>query len=124
MRIFLLLALFSTIIHTVQAQRECSSFDYQQQLLSDSDLRNRAVEIENFVQRKLNANRLAGKPHAGVVFKIPVVVHILYNKNEENISDERVFSQIAVLNRSFRRLHADTTNTPDAFKAIAADSGI
>ena len=124
MRIFLLLILFSTIMHTVQAQRACSSFDYQQQLLSDPDLRNRTVEIENFVQRKLNSNRLAGKPHAGVVYKIPVVVHILYNKNEENISDERVFSQIAVLNKSFRRLHADTTNTPDVFKAIAADCGI
>ena len=60
---------------------------------------------------------LAAKPQgAGISLKIPVVVHILYHQSEENISDEKVFSQIRILNESFRRLNADTVNTPDAFK--------
>jgi Pregnancy-associated plasma protein-A/Secretion system C-terminal sorting domain len=55
------------------------------------------------------------------VIIIPVVVHILYNTNEQNISDQQVLSQIDVLNKDYRRLNADAVNTPMAFKNVAAD---
>ena len=58
------------------------------------------------------------------VIIIPVVVHVLYNNSIQNISDEQVISQINILNADYRRLNADTTNTPDAFKNVAADSRI
>jgi hypothetical protein len=48
----------------------------------------------------------------------------LYNKPEENLSDERVFSQIKVLNECFRKLNADTAKTPAAFRSLAADCRI
>lgn len=106
------------------AQRTCISFDYEQQKLKDDPtLKNKITGIENFIQRK-SASKIAGKPHEGSVVTIPVVVHILYNKSQENVSDEKVFSQIKVLNESFRRLSADTVNTPEWFKGIAADCGI
>lgn len=47
---------------------------------------------------------------------IPVVVHILWNKTRENISDSQVLSQIKVLNEDFNGLNADTINTPGYFK--------
>ena len=37
------------------------------------------------------------------VYTIPVVVHIIYRTNAQNISDTRVFEQIQVLNEDFRR---------------------
>jgi hypothetical protein len=43
---------------------------------------------------------------------------------EEKISDAVVHSQINVLNNCFRRLNADTINTPLRFKASAADCSI
>jgi hypothetical protein len=58
------------------------------------------------------------------VIVIPVVVHVLYNDNNENISDEQVKSQIAALNKDYRRLNADTINTPLPFKSVAADTRI
>lgn len=58
------------------------------------------------------------------VIIIPVVVHVLYNNSIQNISDEQVNSQINILNADYRRLNADTTNTPYAFKNVAADSRI
>ena len=58
------------------------------------------------------------------VIIIPVVVHVLYNTNEQNISDEQIISQITSLNKDYRRLNADTVNTPGAFKSVAADTRI
>lgn len=58
------------------------------------------------------------------VITIPVVVHILYNKSEQNISDEQVMSQLKVLNEDYRRLNKDAANTPDVFKQVAADTRI
>lgn len=58
------------------------------------------------------------------VIIIPVVVHVLYNNTIQNISEDQINSQINILNADYRRLNADTINTPDAFKNVAADSRI
>ena len=58
------------------------------------------------------------------VIIIPVVVHVLYNNTTQNISEAQVISQINILNEDYRRLNADTINTPEAFKNMAADSRI
>lgn len=55
---------------------------------------------------------------------IPVVVHVLFNNEAQNISDAQVKSQIDVLNRDFRRLNSDTNLTPAAFRNLAADARI
>ncbi|MEO8765203.1 MAG: M43 family zinc metalloprotease [Ginsengibacter sp.] len=58
------------------------------------------------------------------VIVIPVVVHVLYHNSAQNISDEQVLSQLLVLNNDYRKMNADTLNTPGAFKNIAADTRI
>lgn len=55
------------------------------------------------------------------IITIPTVVHIIYHTDEENLPDSIVYNQIEVLNHDFRRLNADTANTPDFFKPVAAD---
>ena len=55
---------------------------------------------------------------------IPVVVHVVYNNSTENISDDQVHSQIAVLNKDFRKLNEDGVNVPIPFKPMAADGRI
>lgn len=52
---------------------------------------------------------------------IPVVVHVVYRSNPENITNERIASQMAVLNEDFSRLHADTMLTPAAFKPVVGN---
>ncbi|HKZ66500.1 MAG TPA: M43 family zinc metalloprotease, partial [Chitinophagaceae bacterium] len=123
--IFTLLLVLATASQLV-AQRECFSFNYEEQQLKNNPfLKNKIADIENFIQRKLNTpSGIAAKPHMGSIIKIPVVVHIVYNRAEENISDEKIFSQVQILNEIFRRRHADTANTPEGFKSIAADCGI
>ncbi|WP_315816307.1 hypothetical protein [Paraflavitalea speifideaquila] len=55
------------------------------------------------------------------MIKIPVVVHVLYNTPDQNISDAQIKSQIEVLNKDFRKLNGDTVNIPAMFKHLAAD---
>ena len=55
------------------------------------------------------------------VITIPVVVHVVYQEEQENISDEQIFSQIAVLNQDFRRLNANAGSVPPPFAPLAAD---
>lgn len=55
---------------------------------------------------------------------IPVVVHIVYERQEQNISNDQVKSQIAVLNKDFRMKNTDASFIPAAFRHLAADSRI
>jgi len=60
----------------------------------------------------------------GEVIVVPVVIHVLYNSKDQNISDAQVLSQINVLNEDYRRLNADAVNTPAPFRGVAADARI
>ncbi len=58
------------------------------------------------------------------VITIPVVVHVVYHTNSQNISDEQVKSQIEVLNEDYRRQNVDTVETPAIYKPLGADCNI
>ena len=58
------------------------------------------------------------------IITIPVVVHVVWNTNAENISDAQIFSQIDVLNKDFGRTNVDVINTPSIWQGIAADCEI
>lgn len=62
---------------------------------------------------------------ANEIIKIPVVVHIItYLPDPTETSDEKVKSQIEVLNQDFRKKNTDYTNTPAEFIDRVADVGI
>ncbi len=124
MRTFLLLtgAIVFSFVQT-KAQRACSTADYRQnELRNNPSLATQANKIEDFIQHRIAA--AVNARVEGVTYKIPVVVHILYHLPGENINDEQVFAQLDMLNKCFRRLNADTANTPAAFKSRAADCEI
>jgi hypothetical protein len=58
------------------------------------------------------------------VIRIPVVVHVLFNNEQQNISEAQIRSQLASLNKDFRKLNADTAFIPPAFRSLAADCRI
>jgi hypothetical protein len=63
-------------------------------------------------------------PAADEIIRIPVVVHVLYGKDELDVSDEKIASQLAVLNQDYRKRNADRGKTPAEFAPRAADAGI
>jgi hypothetical protein len=58
------------------------------------------------------------------VTAIPVVVHVVYNTAQQNISDAQIQSQIDVLNQDYRMINSDLSSVPNAFKPLVADSRI
>ena len=55
---------------------------------------------------------------------IPVVVHVVWNQPEENLSDELIEAQIQVLNEDFNRMNADTGNLRSMFEWVAGSADI
>lgn len=51
------------------------------------------------------------------VLTIPVVVHVIYNTHQENISDAQIQSQIDVFNEDFRKMNSDVSGVPAEFTA-------
>ena len=58
------------------------------------------------------------------VLTIPVVVHIVFNSDAENLADSVIFNQIATLNADYRRVNADADNLRDTFNTIVGDTFI
>jgi hypothetical protein len=81
--------------------------------------------LPNSLLRMVAATERLGTMLRGTpVYTIPVVVHVVYNTNAQNISDAQVQSQIDILNQDFQKLNADTTAVPSAFKPLIADCKI
>jgi hypothetical protein len=53
-------------------------------------------------------------------YTIPIVFHVIYTTPYGNISDAQIIDQVAILNKEFKRLQADTALTPVPFKSLAA----
>ena len=58
------------------------------------------------------------------IYKIPVVFHVVYNTDAQNLSDEVIQSQVDVLNEDFRRLNSNASETRPEFLPFAGDSQI
>jgi hypothetical protein len=109
------------ITTSLMAQRQCASSTYiDLQKVADPALTSRIAAIEYFIRQE---NTFAARENGEVssIIRIPVVVHVVYKNEAQNISDAQINSQIDALNRDFRRLNADSVNTPDRFKYLAAD---
>ena len=57
-------------------------------------------------------------------YYIPVVFHVVYNSNEQNIPDSVLISQLEVLNEDYRRLNNNASETREEFLEFAGDANI
>jgi hypothetical protein len=60
----------------------------------------------------------------GSKMTIPVVVHIVWNTPEENVSDDVVYAQIDILNKDFNAKNSDLDRVPNTFRPLIATEGI
>jgi hypothetical protein len=92
-------------------------------MAANPSLRDKMRQIEDFTQRKI-ASGEALRVTAKNEIESPVVVHVLYNKPEENISDAQIQSQIDVLNEDYNSRNSDNRLVPSLFSARKADVGV
>ncbi len=101
----------------------CGHDEMRQRLIaSDPTFLQREAEYEAEIQQLIRDNAVMRDEH--VVVTIPVVFHILHLGGRENISDEQVMDQLAILNRDFRKLNPDLSTAIQHYQNIAADTRI
>jgi PKD repeat protein len=99
---------------------------YSHEKLLEQISQNSALQNELDLQEQNTNNWIlknANKKQNGII-TIPVVVHVLYNTSDENISYSQIQSQLDVLNQDFRKSNSDAVNVPSAFSSYAADAQI
>jgi Pregnancy-associated plasma protein-A/Secretion system C-terminal sorting domain len=90
---------------------------YFSKVFDNDDLKVKALKafqkqkIANFIQPRS-------------VLIIPVVFHIVYSSEEENICDELIYSQLDKLNEDFSFQNTDKASIPNEFKNTGADTEI
>lgn len=113
---FLLLFVFASIFSVAQEDQlhRCAEHNAP---LTDSE--KRLIEQNNALIKQYSSH--SNLRSQALVYKIPVVVHVVYNTDAQYVSVEQVLTQIAVLNQDYRRTNSDTGLAPSVFKSIGAD---
>src|SRR3954470_25010490 len=101
---------------TSAPRRTCATMPHHFHL-ADTD----AVYRENrrAIETRTRAARLVTRTS---VVRIPVVVHVLYHTDSENIDQSQIDSQVAALNRDYRLLNPDRSQIPAPFGVFAGDT--
>ncbi len=111
MRIFKLITLFSlalTPLFVIGQQRNCGTMEHLEMMQQEyPQMATNMAEIESRTEQFIQNGEHLEK---NATITIPVVVHVVYKTNAQNISDAQIFSQIDVLNEDFRRTNADANN--------------
>jgi len=107
--------IFSPNYLLAQFQKCYSQIRFEKRMQADPELRERYLNslTESIVENKNNA-----------IITIPVVVHVIWNLNRQNISNEQIQSQIDVLNKDFRALNSDLLPQNHPFRSLVGDAQI
>ena len=117
---FAALLLLASLANVSSAQREHSCYSSEMNNLSLQN--NPQLQIDRQVLEDWTARygQLERRNNA-VVYVIPIVFHILHQYGAENISDAQIYDEVAILNRDYRKLNADTSVIIPDFVPLAAD---
>ena len=117
----LTLFVFGSISTWAQEANRCQHTEAVQALISQDP--HQAIAIQD-AHEQVNEIISQRTNTSGTVYWIPVVVHVVYNTAEQNISVTAIQSQLDVLNADYRGLNADQNEVPAHFSNLVADSEI
>lgn len=117
----LLFVCFSLITSHLTAQTRCLTHEVHQKKMEMDALYRKHFELEN--NRILN-NGIIASSMLDTTITIPVVIHVLFNSAEQNISDEEIQSQIDILNEDFAANNASSLDVPTDWINLITDSKI
>ncbi len=106
-------------------RRMCGASEAHQRLCEcDPGFRERRSLIHLQAETFMLNGRAAKSIDSGKIRKLPVVVHVVFNTPDENISDAQIRSQIKVLNRDYSATNPDKSSTPTPWKGLIIDARI
>jgi len=80
------------------------------------------ADYAELVQRYQTTETVDGKKR--VIYRIPIVFHIIHEYGAENISDAQVRDEVDILNEDFRMLNADISQVIPQFDTVTGDAHI
>lgn len=86
------------------------------------DLRLERARLKERIRQSVDSGE--AQTVARELVTISTVVHVVYNTEEENVSDEQVASQIDALNRDFRARNENQSKVPAVWQGLVADAQI
>ena len=101
----------------------CITHKKQAALLADPAMAKQIAKEKAEFEAMLNNMDKSGSEKA-VQYTIPVVFHILHNGGVENTSKEQIMSALAILNRDYAMLNADTATIQAPFQTIRSKADI
>jgi hypothetical protein len=122
--LFFIVLIFISLANLIAQQKnKCSSVKIREQrIMDDTSLLLQIQNSEILTQKWILDN--SKKSKSNQVITIPVVVHIVYNKIVENISDAQIFSQIEILNQDFRLKNSNALPINHPYYQYTADTKI
>ena len=123
------ITIFFFSVATGQISNRCGSNEMiKQQMAKDPAYAKKVEELlknkGHYGNNQKGRPENPGKPPAPRSITIPVVVHVLYNAPEQNISDAQVQSQIDVLNEDFTATNSDYNNYDAGYGSVKGDLDI
>lgn len=105
--------------------REGESVEYCHQHIKLIESLKDSVFARQFEKDQAESQKLSKNPvEKGIVYKIPVVFHVLHNNGIENITHEQIIDGLANLNRDFRLQNLDAATVHAEFQGMPADAEI
>ncbi len=95
----------------------------EKHLIKNTKLKSKMDTIEKQCQAFIALSK-SGKITDLDTITIPIVVHVIYSKTEENICNQQILSQVEVLNQDFSKTNKDIDQIPQEFKNSASDINI
>lgn len=119
LRYSLLLLSFLSLSYNWATAQKCYTSQRRAEIVKNyPGIADNIQKIQNFTEDWIAQNQSKSQRE---LVTLPIVVHVIYNSEEENISEEQILSQIPVLNEGFRKRNANFGETPNAFQSFAAD---
>jgi hypothetical protein len=108
---------------TVGPRRQCGTMAVYHRLCEmDPTFRESLASIERRTQEVVNSDCM--KRERRLLFRIQVVVHVIYHAPDERLSRRQIQSQIRILNQDFRMRNPSRRSVPRPWRSLAADAGI
>jgi len=120
----ILLFIFSEIALGVsygQSQRICSTVEYDNYLRAVNPAYAKERDEMKIKMADYSATHKYERNSAATLI-IPVVVHVLWNTAEQNISDEQIMSEIDALNEDYSITNANIAEVPSVWAGLVGSS--
>ena len=116
----IILLLFLGLTTLSKAQKCISQERLARRISSDPELNYKIQDSDQKIRQWINRKERFNAKKQEII-NIPVVVHVIWNQNHQNISEEQIQSQLDVLNEDFRKRNPDRLTSNHPFSAITDD---